>query len=254
MCVGRANRGVRSCRNLQAGWDPGDQGGARNMPSPAGRHPRGSPSLPVCRRAARLRLGLSQVQRTVFLRYRTWFDLPDFAGILSNRSVAGKFSRAGHIEDCFACPFALIFIQLAYSFLCPAIRGEVRQVHVVVAVQKGVSQGGENSRLTTAKMIGTNQIHCCSRLGLILIVPARVVPVAAVFDLLHTKAQQEKVLFSSFLGHFDGGAIASSDRQGPVHHELHIARSTGFISGSGDLVRDVTGWEQERKRGGWGEG
>ena len=47
---------------------------------------------------------------TVFLRNRTWFCLPDVASIFCNGAVAREFSRAGYVQDGFACPRTRICI------------------------------------------------------------------------------------------------------------------------------------------------
>ena len=77
-----------------------------------------------------------------------------------------------------------------------------------------------------------------------LVVPARVVPAPAAGDLLGGQAEQEHVLLAGLLGDLDRGAVAGADGQGPVHHELHVARAAGLVAGGRDLLGDVAGRDQ----------
>ena len=78
-------------------------------------------------------------------------------------------------------------------------------------------------------------------LGLVLIVPVRIVPGAAVFNLFHGESEQEEVFFSGLFCHFDGRSVACSDRQRAVHHEFHVAGSAGLIAGGRNLIGDIAG-------------
>jgi hypothetical protein len=110
--------------------------------------------------------------------------------------------------------------------------------------QQRVSQRGENSWLAPAEGIARNHVERGPGLGLVLIVPVRAVPAAAVGDFLRAQPEQEEVLLARLLGHLDGGAVARADGQCPVHHELHVAGAAGFVPGRRDLVGDVGGRDQ----------
>src|ERR1700739_2188060 len=240
MCPGRASRGVHWCRSSQVDWGLAGRGGDRNSRSLAERHPPASPGVPVCPRAVKSSFAVLQCPGAVILRDWTWFCLPDIASIFGNGAVARESSRTRYIQNCFVRPLTRVCIQRPCGFLCLAIRGEVRQVHVEVAArQKSVAQRSENSRLIPAEMIRENEVQSRSCLRLIVVVPVRVVPPAAVLHLLCREAEQEEILFTGFLGHFDGRAVTGPDRQGSIHHEFHIARSTRFVSGGRDLVRYI---------------
>src|SRR6266404_2707498 len=110
-----------------------------------------------------------------------------------------------------------------------AIRRKVRQVHIVITVgQESVSQRSEYSWFVAAEVIRENEVKSRSSLRFIFIMPVRTVPGATVLDLFHGETEQEHVFLACLLRHFDGRAVPRSDGQGSVHHELHIARSTGF--------------------------
>ena len=134
----------------------------------------------------------------------------------------------------------------AYSSQQPLVRLEiglqVRQVHVVVAVrQQRVAQRSEDARLVAAEVVGEDQVQRRAGLRLVVVVPVRVVPAAAVGHLLRGQAEQEEVLLARFFGHLDGRAVARAERQRAVHHELHVARAAGLVAGGRDLVGDVAG-------------
>src|SRR5580700_5327928 len=181
----------------------------------------------------------------LFLGYWAWFHLPNLACVFRNRAIARKLPGAGDVQDCFLRPSAGFGIERAEPFLCLAIRGQICQVYIMIALsQKRIAQGSEYSWLIAAEVIRENEVERSSNLRLILIVPMRVVPGAARLDLLHREPEQEHVLFSGFLRHFDGGAVAGSDRQSSVHHKFHVTRSAGLVAGGRDLVGDIAGWNQ----------
>src|SRR5271167_1836270 len=140
MCLEKASHDVRSCRSGQVDWGLPSQGDARNSPSPAERHPPAFLWEPVCPQATNASFAVLQCPGAVVLRDWTWFCLPDVASIFGDGAVARESSRARYIQNCFARPLTRVCIQRACGFLCLAIRGEVRQVHVVIALrQKGVA-------------------------------------------------------------------------------------------------------------------
>src|SRR5262249_8042197 len=80
--------------------------------------------------------------------------------------------------------------------------------------------------------------------GLVIIVPAGIVPASAVLNLLGGQPEQEEVLLSGFLSHLDSGAVARADGQSAVHHELHVACATGFVPGGRNLFGQVRRGDQ----------
>src|SRR5215470_12036124 len=78
-----------------------------------------------------------------------------------------------------------------------AVGGEVRQVHVVVAVyQQLAAQGSKDSWLVAAAVVGEYEVQSCPRFRLIFMVPVRFVPTAAVLDLFYIGAEQEEVVLT----------------------------------------------------------
>ena len=74
---------------------------------------------------------------------------------------------------------------------------------------------------------------------IILVVPIRIVPAAALSNLLGAEAEQKEILFARFLSHLDRRAVARAYSQRSIYHEFHIARTARFVPRRRDLVGDV---------------
>ena len=85
-------------------------------------------------------------------------------------------------------------------------------------------------------MIAEDQIERRARLRIVLVVPPRIVPGAALDDLLGRQAEQEEVVLARLPRHLDGGAVSRPNGQRAVHHELHIAGAAGFEPRRRDLL------------------
>src|SRR6266536_207302 len=230
MCREAESRGVRWCQRRQADYGRSRRACGRNTLSANAPSQSASPWTQVCRRAARV---LVHRPWALFLRYGTWFRVPDFGCVFVNGAVARKLSRTGHVQDRLLRPCPRIGIQCAQPFVRLAIGGQVRQVHIVIAEeQEGIAQWSKYSRFVAAEVVGENKIQSRPGLGLVFIVPVRTVPGTAVLDLVHGEAEEEQVFLPGLLRHFDGRTIPCSNWQGSVHHELHVACSAGFIAGS----------------------
>src|SRR5215813_13311679 len=90
--------------------------------------------------------------------------------------------------------------------------------------------------LCMAKGVVADHIQGITDLWLMLVVPMRVIPATAGQNFLRCQAEEEEVFLTCLPGHLDGGAITGADGQGPVHHELHIARAAGLIARRRDLL------------------
>ena len=151
----------------------------------------------------------------------------------------------GHVQNGLARPRVRVRIQLAQPLVRFEVGLQVRQVHVVVPMrQQRVVQRREDAWLIAAEIIGEDQVQRGAGFRLVFVVPVRVVPAAAAGHLLRRQAEQEEILLARLLRHLDGGAVARADRQGAVHHELHVARAAGLVTGGRDLVGDIAGGDQ----------
>src|SRR6185369_7194896 len=85
--------------------------------------------------------------------------------------------------------------------------------------------------------------------SIVLVVPLGAIPLSALCDLACVETEEEEVLFPSLCRHLDRSAVACSNRQGSIHHEFHVACAAGFISGSRNLVGNITGGDQSLGEG-----
>ena len=86
---------------------------------------------------------------------------------------------------------------------------------VVVPGQQRVTQRREDARFMAAEVIGEDQIQRRAGLRLVVIVPVRVVPAAAVGHLVRRQTEQEEIVLARFLGHLDGRPVACADVSAP---------------------------------------
>src|SRR5215471_10101550 len=142
------------------------------------------------------------------LRHRAGFGGPDLAGVLGDGAVAGEPSGAGDVENGLARPVVRPGIELHQPPVRFEIGGEVGKMHVLVATPQDVAQRLEDARLLAAEMVGEDHIERLMGLGLVVVVPLRAVPAAAVCHLLRVQPEQEEVLLARRLRHFYGGAVA----------------------------------------------
>ena len=83
---------------------------------------------------SRAKMGARSAARFPVLQHRTRLRLPNLSRILGNCAVARKLAAAGDVQDRFLRPCAGIGIQCAEPVLRLAIRSQIGQVHIVVAV------------------------------------------------------------------------------------------------------------------------
>src|SRR4051794_951307 len=111
--------------------------------------------------------------------------IPNFGGVLGNGAVAGEFAGSGNVQYRLARPLVSVGIEIAKPVIRLQVGFEVRQMHVVVAMrQQRLTYWSEDARFIAAEMIGGDQVQCGSGFRLIVVMPIRAVPAAAVRDLL----------------------------------------------------------------------
>src|SRR5262249_14988337 len=139
------------------------------------------------------RTGRSALHVYCGLTHRARLHVPDLRGILRNRSVTRELPGMGDVEDGLSRPFFRVRVQSANLGVRLAVCREVGQVHVVVtAGEQRVPDGGEDAGLMTAEVVGTNEVQGAARLGLVVVVPARIVPAARLGNLQGVEAEQEE--------------------------------------------------------------
>ena len=105
-------------------------------------------------------------------------------------------------------------------------------------------KGAKTPGFVAAEIVGEDQVQGLAGLGLVFVMPVRVIPAAAADHLLRRQAEEEEVLLARFRRHLDRRAVARADRQRAVHHEFHVARAAGFVARRRNLVGDVAGGDQ----------
>ena len=180
--------------------------------------------------------------KLVRLINRNGCDLPYFSRVLGDRAVAGELARSGNVQDDLASPYLGVRVGLAPD--AGALRRSWSGRPVVAMAQKRVYDRREEARLVTAEVVSRDQVKCGTGLRFVLVVPPRTVPAAAALDLFGGQAEQKEVLLLRGFRHFDGRAVPRANSQGAVHHELHVARAAGLVTGGRDLLRDVTGRDE----------
>src|SRR5262249_15745914 len=149
--------------------------------------------------------------------HRARLGAPDVAGVSPDRAIAGESAGTRHIDDRLARPGIGLSIEPADLLLSRYVSRQVGQMHVVVAVgEQGVADRAEDARLAAVEGAGPDQVERPARLGLVVVMPAGVVPAAAVLDLLGGQPEEEEVLLTGRFGHLDRGAVAGADRERAV--------------------------------------
>jgi hypothetical protein len=76
-----------------------------------------------------------------------------------NGTVARKLSRTRHVQDRFSGPFSGIRVKVTQPVLSLDVRGEIRQVHVVITVrEQRIAYRFKRAWFIAAEVFGENQI------------------------------------------------------------------------------------------------
>src|SRR4030095_11517661 len=134
MCRQGTSHGVRWCQSLRV--DPGHSRPvfSDSTLAQADSRPPASPSWPA------FLLGKTSSQMASFsigyvsLWYRTRLRIPDLRRILGDGAVTGELPGAGQVQDDLARPALGIGVEREKSAIRFEIGGEIRQMHVVIAV------------------------------------------------------------------------------------------------------------------------
>src|SRR5947209_15080612 len=119
------------------------------------------------------------------LRHWARSRIPNFGGVLGDGSVAGEFAGSGNVQYRLARPFVSVGIEIAKPLIRLEVGFEVRQMHVMVAMrQQRLTYWSKDARFMAAEMVGGDPVQCGSGFRLIVVMPIRAVPAAAVRGLL----------------------------------------------------------------------
>ncbi len=90
-------------------------------------------------------------------------------------------------------------------------------------------------------MAAFEQLHHAGKILIGLDDCLRIVFAAQGLDFFDRHSEQEEIFLADGFADFDVGAVQRADRNGAVHHELHVARAGCFLAGCRDLLRQVGG-------------
>jgi hypothetical protein len=113
------------------------------------------------------------------------FNVPNIGGILGDRPIAGELTGAAHVNNGLAHPSVVVLIQRANRGLRLSVDRQIGQVQIIIAVcQERGTQRVEDSWFAWAEVVQEDQIERFAGFRLIMVVPIRIVPAAAIGDLL----------------------------------------------------------------------
>ena len=172
--------------------------------------------------------------------HRAALHVPDLGGVFRDRAIGGEAPGGCDVQDRFTGPPTAVRVERSESFVRLAVRLQIGEMHVVIAVrEQRLADRVEDSRLVAAEVVREHEIERAARFGLVVVVPARAVPAAASRHLVGREPEEENVVFAHLLGHLQGRAVARADGERSVHHELHVAGPARLVAGGGDLLRNV---------------
>ena len=172
-------------------------------------------------------------------------DAPNVIGVLLNCPVTGEIAGLGNIDDARMTPLRMIPIALGDFLLSLAIGFEVLEDEVfIVLIEEG--------RIEHAEVFATDgavdeSIHEAADVGVAAVhLPRRVAAVDVVIhDFISPQAEDDAVFVADLLVDFDVGPVQGPQGDGPVHHELHVARPRRFLAGCRNLFAHVGCREEE---------
>jgi len=85
-------------------------------------------------------------------------------------------------------------------------------------------------------MAAAEQIHDPLQVVVAAYYRMRIIMVAQVINLFTRQAEHEEVLFANFFTDLNVCAVKSTDGNGAVHHELHVAGAGSLLAGGGQLL------------------
>src|SRR6266404_2097841 len=122
--------------------------------------------------------------------HRTRCSVPDVFRILCDGAIARELPGGGNVQDGFARPSFFVRVQFTQARVSFAIAFQVSQVKVVVALaQDGIQDRLEYAGLVPAEVVLGDEVERGSCLGVILVMPLRIVKTATISDFLRTEPE-----------------------------------------------------------------
>ena len=103
----------------------------------------------------------------------------------------------GNVKNGFRGPHGRRGVHRGDAALRLGVGRQIREMHVVVAArQQDVANRCEDAGLVAVEVIAEDQIEGVPSVGLVLVVPPRAVPTAALGDLFGRQAEEEEIVFA----------------------------------------------------------
>jgi len=96
--------------------------------------------------------------------------MPNFAGVLSHRAVAGEPADARNVEYRFARPERRLHVLARYQLLSTNVRSEVGCDKIFVAIQQVIYHRSEKAGLAGAKKVRCERVKYSLQSGLVRVV------------------------------------------------------------------------------------
>lgn len=123
-----------------------------------------------------------------------------------------------------------------------AVGAKIGEAEIGIVVEETVAEQIKATWFVWGEVVTTYPIDAGPEFVVGVVVGLRVVSVANESgDFVDGLAEDEDIFFANLLENFDIGPVESSDGQGTVEGEFHIARATGFFSSGGDLFGEIGG-------------
>ena len=174
--------------------------------------------------------------------------MPDLVAVLANGAVGREPAARGGVEQGLAVPGLLVAVAAGELFPRIHVAAEVGHDQVgIVVVHELVVDALEVARKTRKGVVLELVHHAAQTLAIVVErIPSKVaVRRPELLDLGSGQAKDGLVLAAGQVGDLDVGAVEGAQRNGAVHHELHVGRARGLLAGRGDLLRDLGGGVDE---------
>ena len=123
-----------------------------------------------------------------------------------------------------------------------AVGAKIGEAEIGIVVEETVAEQIKATWFIWGEVVTTYPIDAGPEFVVGVVVGLRVVSVANERgDFVDGLAEDEDIFFANLLENFDIGPVESSDGQGTVEGEFHIARAAGFFSSGGDLFGEIGG-------------
>ena len=123
-----------------------------------------------------------------------------------------------------------------------AVSAKIGEAEIGIVVEETVAEKIKATWFIGGEVVAAHPIDAGPEFVVGVVVGLRMVAVTEEFgDFIDGLTEDEDVFLADFFENFDIGTVESSDGEGTVEGEFHIASATGFFSSGGDLFGEIRG-------------